>query len=174
MVELGQDSSGLTEHLFSAIWDTAISYFVGERCCLPFMPAHRFSESSIYPILGRILIQWNSIDIFFPDKTADRSYFPLCMKHRVTMKGCCLTTYCCILQTPRDRCQKLRYKTFKKLTTRMISHPEQTDMFILDWCICFTEGIHFSDSWHSAITVTPLFLCTRIRQGIPDVHMNLF
>lgn len=48
----------------------------------------------------------------------------------LTMDAACMTTYCCILQIPRDRCQKLRYKTFKKLTTRMVSHPELTDMFI--------------------------------------------
>ncbi|CAC5375022.1 HUWE1 [Mytilus coruscus] len=65
--ELGQDAGGLTKDLFSAFWDAAFkTYFVGERCCVPFLPIHRFSESSIYPILGRILTHGTALTGVFP------------------------------------------------------------------------------------------------------------
>ncbi|XP_076089936.1 uncharacterized protein LOC143061965 [Mytilus galloprovincialis] len=128
--ELGQDAGGLTKDLFSAFWDAAFkTYFVGERCCVPFLSIHRFSESSIFPILGRILTHGTALTGVFPIRLCRSSVFSIIHGTPCENEEMLLSDLLMYLTDFEPQVSKTALEDLNiKLTPRTINHL--TDMFI--------------------------------------------
>ncbi|XP_071153439.1 uncharacterized protein, partial [Mytilus edulis] len=175
--ELGQDAGGLTKDLFSAFWDAEFkTYFVGERCYVRFLPIHRFSESSIFPILGRILTHGTALTGVFPIRLCRSSVFSIIHGTPCEDEEMLLSDLLIYLTDFERQVSKTALKDFNKLTPRMINHL--TDMFIKFGVSILPKADTFRQLMvnlaRSEIAIKPLFLCTQIWQGILSLHMDSF
>ncbi|CAG2225217.1 unnamed protein product [Mytilus edulis] len=168
------DNKELTVRRQSILTDVIQAYedpqLVGQRLVI------RFSESSIFPILGRILTHGTALTGVFPIRLCRSSVFSIIHGTPCEDEEMLLSDLLIYLTDFERQVSKTALEDFNKLTPRMINHL--TDMFIKFGVSILPKADTFRQLMvnlaRSEIAIKPLFLCTQIRQGILSLHMDSF
>lgn len=175
--ELGQDAGGLTKDLFSAFWDVAFrTYFTEEKCCVSFLPVYRLAESSIYPIIGRILTHGTALTGVFSIRLCRSLIYSIIHGAPCDDEEMLLGDLLLFMTDFERQICKLALDDFRRLSPHMVNHL--TDMFVRFGVTVLPKAdsirLQMLNLARSEIGFKPLYLCTQIRQGIPAVHLETF